>query len=72
MAGHMPQDMSVYRNWTVDTNPIKMTVPSSLPQRPSKLNQFGKETTITLNTFNVHTSLSSIVNQYDVSPPSIA
>ncbi|KAF3005095.1 hypothetical protein E8E13_009910 [Curvularia kusanoi] len=42
-------------------------IPSSLPQRPKNFNTYGKEATITLNTFNVIKPPSIAVHQYDVS-----
>ncbi|KAF1362486.1 Piwi-domain-containing protein [Lizonia empirigonia] len=43
-----------------------LTIPSALPQRPKNLNTYGKEATVTLNTFNVLKSPDTIVHQYDV------
>ncbi|KAF2789751.1 Piwi-domain-containing protein [Melanomma pulvis-pyrius CBS 109.77] len=43
------------------------TIPDSLPQRPAKFNNLGRECALTLNTFNVLQSPSTIVHQYDVS-----
>jgi eukaryotic translation initiation factor 2C len=46
-----------------------VAVPSSLPQRPKQFNQYGKETTVMLNTFNVIKAPTTIAHQYDVSSP---
>ncbi|KAF1920317.1 ribonuclease H-like domain-containing protein [Ampelomyces quisqualis] len=43
-----------------------ITIPSSLPQRPKNFNTFGKETVITLNTFNVVKTPDTVVHQYDL------
>ncbi|KAH6637426.1 Piwi domain-containing protein [Boeremia exigua] len=43
-----------------------MAIPDSLPQRPPAFNSFGKETTLTLNTFNVVNPPNIVVYQYDV------
>ena len=68
-APRLFQDFYSYRprhaNVTIDDEQI--TLPDSLPQRPKNFNTFGKETSITLNTFNVVKAPSTIVHQYDVS-----
>jgi hypothetical protein len=61
------QDISQFRHFSVDTNCYKYTIPASLPQRPAKFNNLGRECPLTLNTFNVLQSPSTIVHQYDVS-----
>lgn len=48
-------------------NNEKSGIPDSLPQRPKKFNSFGKETSLTLNTYNVLQSNQSTIHQYDVS-----
>lgn len=50
----------------MDFNTYQLTIPSALPQRPKNLNTYGKEATVTLNTFNVLKSPDTIVHQYDV------
>jgi eukaryotic translation initiation factor 2C len=70
---HIPQDVYEirrYRNFDIDTNQKKFTVPQSLPQRPAKFNTLGTEAVLTLNTFNVTQSPNRMVHQYDVSDPS--
>lgn len=47
-------------------NTEQLTIPAALPQRPNGFNSYGKETTITLNTFNVTKSPNTVVHQYDV------
>jgi eukaryotic translation initiation factor 2C len=44
-----------------------VSLPQSLPQRPKQFNQYGKETTVMLNTFNVIKAPTTIAHQYDVS-----
>jgi hypothetical protein len=73
-VAHIPQDIHEirrFRNFDIDTNAFKVTIPASLPQRPAKFNTFGKEAVLTLNTFNVVQSPTLPVYQYDVrfSPP---
>ncbi|KAI8939451.1 hypothetical protein NX059_003228 [Plenodomus lindquistii] len=62
------QDSSNYRprhaNIGIDYDQI--TLPSSLPTRPKVFNSYGKETSITLNTFNVVKAPDTIVHQYDL------
>ncbi|KAF2008199.1 eukaryotic translation initiation factor 2C 2 [Amniculicola lignicola CBS 123094] len=41
-------------------------IPDSLPSRPPKFNNFGREISLTLNTYNVLQSPSTPVHQYDV------
>lgn len=48
-------------------NSGQMAIPNSLPQRPKILNSLGKETLITLNTFNVAKIPTMTIYQYDVS-----
>lgn len=49
-----------------DSHDSQHTIPAALPQRPKNLNSYGKETTVTLNTFNVLKAPSRTVFQYDV------
>jgi eukaryotic translation initiation factor 2C len=66
---HMHQDIYSYRprHANMDFNMEQLTIPNALPQRPKNFNTYGKETTITLNTFNVLKAPNTIVHQYDVS-----
>lgn len=64
---HVPQDLYQFRNFDVDTNTWKITIPDSLPQRPAKFNSNGREISVTLNTFNVVQAPNTVVHQYDVS-----
>ena len=59
---------SRYRYANTDSNlrDPQLPIPSSLPQRPKNFNSYGKETTLTLNTFNVVRHPSIMVHQYDV------
>ncbi|KAF2031818.1 Piwi-domain-containing protein [Setomelanomma holmii] len=43
-----------------------MTIPHALPQRPKNFNTYGKEVSITLNTFNVAKVPNTVVYQYDI------
>ncbi|KAL5121167.1 Protein argonaute [Pleosporales sp. CAS-2024a] len=43
-----------------------MDIPNSLPQRPKKFCSFGREVSITLNTFNVKQIPQVVAHQYDV------
>ncbi|KAF1977039.1 eukaryotic translation initiation factor 2C 2 [Bimuria novae-zelandiae CBS 107.79] len=65
---HMPMgDYSRYRNFNLDTDIHKLTIPAELPQRPAKFNSVGKPMNVTLNTFNVNKFPNTVVYQYDVS-----
>jgi eukaryotic translation initiation factor 2C len=69
-VAHIPQDIHEirrFRNFDIDTNAFKLTIPASLPQRPAKFNTLGKEAVLTLNTFNVIQAPNRVVHQYDVS-----
>ncbi|KAJ4291053.1 Protein argonaute [Kalmusia sp. IMI 367209] len=61
------RDRRGFRNMNLDTNLSKFEIPSSLPQRPAKLNASGKSVLVQLNTFNVDKFPTHIVHQYDVS-----
>lgn len=69
-AKNVPMFQDVYsyrpRHANMDFNPYQLTAPTSLPQRPKIFNTYGKEATVTLNTFNVIKSPNTIVHQYDV------
>jgi eukaryotic translation initiation factor 2C len=66
------QDTSLFRprhdNIIVNLD-YQLAVPGSLPQRPKKFNEYGKATSIVLNTFNVTKTPNTVVYQYDVSLP---
>lgn len=61
------QDITQFRHFSIDTNCYKYAIPASLPQRPAKFNNLGRECPLTLNTFNVLQLPPTIVHQYDVS-----
>jgi len=61
------QDIHLFRHFVIETNPSKFDVPASLPQRPKQFNNLGREISLTLNTFNVLQSPTTVVHQYDVS-----
>jgi hypothetical protein len=65
---HMHQDFYSYhpRHANMDFNTRQLSIPAALPQRPKNFNTYGKETTITLNTFNVLKAPNTVVHQYDV------
>ena len=67
----MFQDIYSYRprhaNMIFNSHDSQHKLPDSLPQRPKTLNTYGKECTITLNTFNVLKQPNRVVYQYDVS-----
>ncbi|KAL1654443.1 Protein argonaute [Didymella pomorum] len=67
----MFQDIYSYRprhaNMIFNSHDSQHKLPESLPQRPNTLNTYGKECTITLNTFNVLKQPNRVVYQYDVS-----
>lgn len=44
----------------------QQSIPTALPERPEKFNTFGREISVTLNTFNVAKNPDTIVHQYDV------
>lgn len=66
----MYQDIYSYRprhtNMDFNSSASQLSIPAALPQRPKNFNTYGKETTITLNTFNVLKQPNTIVHQYDV------
>jgi|TARA_R110002003_G_scaffold1113_3_gene22414 eukaryotic translation initiation factor 2C len=71
-ANHLPrlyQDQLSYRprhaNIGVNSD-FQFNIPDALPARPKNFNSFGREVSITLNTFNVASVPDSIVFQYDV------
>jgi eukaryotic translation initiation factor 2C len=67
----MFQDIYSYRprhaNMIFNSRDEQQALPASFPQRPKTLNSYGKECTITLNTFNVLKQPNRVVYQYDVS-----
>lgn len=63
---HIPQDYMEFRNFNIVTNTFEYPIPNSLPQRPNKFNNLGREINLTLNTFNVLQAPNTIVHQYDV------
>jgi hypothetical protein len=67
MSHRICQDITQFRHFSVDTNCYQYAIPASLPQRPAKFNNLGRECPLTLNTFNVLQSPSTVVHQYDVS-----
>ncbi|TID14019.1 Piwi-domain-containing protein [Venturia nashicola] len=54
------------RNFDVITNPPKGHIPETMPSRPPKLNNLGKECNIGLNTYHVTQFPIKPVYQYDV------
>lgn len=66
----MYQDVYSYRprhaNTDFNSRNSQLAIPAALPQRPKNFNTFGKETTVTLNTFNVIKAPNTTVHQYDV------
>lgn len=55
-----------HANMDFNSRNDKHAIPAALPQRPKNLNTYGKETSVTLNTFNVSKVPNTIVYQYDV------
>lgn len=55
-----------HANMDFNSRNDKLSIPAALPQRPKNFNSYGKETAITLNTFNVPKIPDTIVYQYDV------
>ncbi len=64
------QDIYSYRprhaNVIFDSHRSQISIPGTLPQRPKNFNTYGKETTLTLNTFNVIKPPNIVVHQYDI------
>jgi hypothetical protein len=60
-------DFAKFRFFDVATDTWKHEIPDSLPQRPARLNNWGRECALSLNTYNVVNTPDKIVHQYDVS-----